>query len=456
MKRVLAIASVALRNAVCSRVLAVLMLLMAACAVGLPLTIRGDGTLEGHVRILLAYTLGFSSILLSISAVWSGCAAIAAEMRDRQIHLLMTKPVRPIELWLGKWLGLLALHGAFLVFVFVAVYGMLAWTTRPALLPEEQRQRLREEILVARQTARPEEKGLEEAARAALEAEREAGRLPADADPAEAFRALLHLHRVHFYAVPPGALREWTIPLPGSPDRTRPAFLQFRFSKSELNLESVAGQWFWGPAEAPRGSVAGAWPPEAVHTIPLPPGAIGPERDLRVAFGNADPAGATVFFDPDRGLELLVFRGGFAGNFLRAGLVLFFQIAFLSALGLAAGAIFSMPVAAFVSVSLILMMRLSEYIGQVAQQRHILGGAAGSPALLRALDASLRLVFRILRTALAPLESPDALDLLAGGRLISWSLVGSMFLTQAALYGGALAVLSAWILRRRELGLPTT
>ncbi len=453
MMRILAIAAVAVRNAVRSRILIALILLLMACALGLPLTIRGDGTLEGHVRILLSYTIGFSSILLSISAVWSGCAAISAEMRDRQIHLLMTKPVRPIELWMGKWLGIMVLHGALLVFVGLTVYGLLLWTTRPTLLRPEDRRKLREEILVARVSARPDESGLAEAARTALEAERASGRLAPDSDPEEAFRAMLHLHRVHFYSVPPGSLREWTLRLPIAPDLNRPAFLQFRFSKSELNLESVAGQWFWGPANAPLGSQSGTWPPEAVHSLPLPAGALGKDKTFHVSFGNADPAGATLFFDPDRGVEVLYYRGGFAGNFFRAGLVLFAQIAFLAAVGLSSGALFSLPVASFVSVSFVLLIRLSGYISQVARQRQILEGNTPSP-LLQAVDALLHLVFRSLRAAITPLDVPDVLGLLADGRFVSWATVGSVLLVHGAFYIGILALASAWILRRRELGLP--
>ena len=454
MRVVLAIASVALRSAIRSRVLFVLAVLLVGCAIALPLTIRGDGTIEGHVRILLSYTLGSAVVLLSISAVWAGCAAIAAEVREHYIHLLTTKPVHPFQIWLGKWLALLAFHGVLLAAVFAMATAMLLWTTRPEALDEEARRRLREEILVARRSVRPREEGVEEAARKALEAEREAGRLPAEADPEEMFRAIRHIQRVRFYAVPPNAVREWIFPLPKIPDRDRQAFLQFRFAKSELNLEAVSGQWRWGPSDAPRGSVTGVWTPEARHTVPLPSGAFGENREFRLSFGNTDPSGVTVFFDPDTGMELLIHERGFTGNLLRAGLVLFAQIAGLCALGLSAGALFSMPVASFVSVVFVLFIQLGGYIGAMAAQRRILVDDPNAGGLMVVLDALVRGVFRVLRVIIAPLQGPPVLDWIAEGRLIPGSAVASMFAWHAVIYAGILALGSAWVLRRRELGNP--
>jgi len=455
MKRAWAIAALTLRAAIRSRVLAALTVLLILASVGLPLTVRGDGTAAGHAQILLSYTLGAAALVLSISSVWSGCAAISQEIRDRQMHLLAVKPVRPLEIWVGKWLGLVAMNALLLAFSGAIVYGLLRWTTRPEALAADERTALDEEILVARAMARPDESEFEAATREAFRRELTEGRMADDARPDEAYRAFRHLRRLQFYGVPPGALREWRIRLPAAPAPDRPIFLRFRFAKSELAPTAVAGQWFIGAGDEVRLTVAGEWPPDAFHSIPMPARPLLGEREIVVAFGNGDPSGAAVFFDPDRGLEILMRAGGFAGNFARAGLLLLVQLAFLSAVGLAAGAVFSMPVASFVSISLVLLMRISGYIGEMAGQRQYFAeaGRAGPGAALA--DHALRLVFRALKTALAPLELPDALDLLASGRLISWGAVAGAAAVHLALYGGLLAAGSAWVLRRRELGLPS-
>ncbi len=454
MSRALAIAGLSLRQAVRSRALAVLVILLFLCVTALPLTIRGDGTLSGQAQILLSYTLGFATLILTIAGVWAGCAAVSGEVRGRQIQLLVVKPIRPLEIWMGKWIGLMALNGLLLFLAGALVYGMLLWTTRPEALDADQRRRLREEILVARAVARPDESGLEEEARAALESERAAGRLPAEADPQSAYQTLLRLRRLHFYSVPPGGVGEWRIRLPAPPAPDRPIFLHFRFSKSAMDLEAIAGQWYFGSATEARLGTVGAWPPESPQTLPVPPAPFLGEREMRIAFANTDPSGATIFFSPDGGLEVLMRRGGFAANYARAGLLLFIQLAFLSAVGLAAGSLFSMPVAAFVSLSFVIVARAAPYIGAMAEQRRYFSDAPGAGLAATALDAALRVVFRMLRAALAPLRLPDALDLLAGGRWIPWSAVLSAAASHLALYGGLLALLCAAALRRRELGLP--
>ena len=107
MRRIIAIAGLTMRTAIRSR-----LLMLAACGValavfGLPAVLHGDGTLGGQVQLLLYYPLGFTGMLLALGAVWAGAAMVAVEVDRGTAALLVTKPVRPIELWLGKWLGLL-------------------------------------------------------------------------------------------------------------------------------------------------------------------------------------------------------------------------------------------------------------------------------------------------------------------------------------------------------------
>ncbi|MCB1101584.1 MAG: hypothetical protein KDL10_04435, partial [Kiritimatiellae bacterium] len=114
MKSVLAIAGIAIRSAFRSRVVLSLFAMLLAIIVFLPMTIRSDGTIQGTIQIMLRYALGLSFGILSLSGLWSGCAAVAAEIESRTLHLVVTKPVRPLCIWLGKWLGIFLLHGSLL------------------------------------------------------------------------------------------------------------------------------------------------------------------------------------------------------------------------------------------------------------------------------------------------------------------------------------------------------
>ena len=63
--------------------------------------------------------------------MWAGCAAVSLEIQERQIHLIVTKPVRRAQIWLGKWLGLLILNAALIAFSGAVVYFLLQMDSPP-------------------------------------------------------------------------------------------------------------------------------------------------------------------------------------------------------------------------------------------------------------------------------------------------------------------------------------
>ncbi len=455
MRRVLAIAALTVRGAVRSRVLLILGLMLAVAVVGLPLTVRGDGTIGGLVQIMLRYALGVAFVLLAVAMVWSGCAGIATEVRDRQIQMVTTKPVRALEVWLGKWIGLLALLAVLLGGAGFAVFGLLHWTTRPGAIEEADRARLRDEVLVARAEIPAIAPEVDAPARAEFERRRSAGELPADRPPEEVFRMLRRTMLAQAFSVPAGGRNAWLFRVPRRPAPGRPFLLQFRFEKSVLDLEPVRLRWTFEAADGTqRRETVGEYRPRAVYTIAVPPEALGPDGRLRIGCEHIDPVPASLLFEPGDGLVLLQYRGAFAGNYARAIGVLFARLAFLTALGLAAGTLFSLPVAGFASVSGALLILLGDYIERLARAGVFFGAGPDAGWSAAVVNRFLSAVFRALSFAIQPLRGPDPLDLLATGRWIAWGLVGREMLIQVVVYGGLLALCSAAVLRRRELGLP--
>lgn len=450
MIRILAIAALTLRGALRSRVLLALLVLLAVAVLGIPLTVQGDGTPGGRVQILLSYTLGFAGFMASAAALWSGCGAISAEIEDRQLHLVMTKPVQALELWMGKWLGLLALNALLVGFSGAVTYGLLRWSTRPAAHTQADAARLRDEILVARAVARAAVPDVQAAARQDLEGLRRDGRLPAGADPAQVLDQLVRARQYEACAVGPGLrrVRHFHLGFPPGPDR--PVYLQFKVSKSTMDMEDLPLRWSAGPDEDRLLPAAeGRYKSDTPVTIPVPSAAFTPDGRLVLVCENLDPA-RTAFFHPEEGLELLAFRGTFAGNFLRALAVLFCRLAFLSALGLAAGAVFSFPVAAFVSISVLLITAMSGYASQESVMGMMPSMAAGSTS---PGGTFLRYLLLGLSRLTAPLQVSGTLDRLATGRLVSWGYTASAFLSHVVISSGALALLSSALFRRRELAV---
>ena len=454
MNRVFAIASIAVRSAVRSRVVLVLLGLLLLVIVGLPLTVKGDGTVAGQVQILLTYTLGAVSLILSIATVWAGCAAVSLDVQGRQIHLILTKPVRRGEVWLGKWVGLLVLNVALLAVSGAVIYGLLRWNTRG--LDANDQRKLREEILVARRQVLAPPVNVEPEARQELERRRAQGALTNGVPVEEVFQSLKDQLLAMAYMVPTGYKRPWMFQLPTTPAGDRPVVVRFKFSSSQVKDAKVTGIWFVGPqGSTDRYEVRLANVPGGTHSFEVPVAALRGSRAVVVEYANVNQEPVAVLFDPKDGVEMLVFEGTFTGNFVRALLVTIFQLALLGALAVSAGSLFSFPVAALVSGYALVMVQAGEYIGQLARGTGSLlsdAGPAGNQATV--VDWAMRLVLRVESAIVQPLLGPSPLDALASGRLVDWGWVGWELLIKVVIYSGGLALVASWLFNRREIGLP--
>jgi len=436
--KILAISGLTLRTAVRSRVFGLLAAMVVLCIGGLPLVIKSDGTAAGQTQLFIYYAFGLTMTLLSIAAAWSAAGAIALEVSGRQMHVLVTKPVHAAEIWLGKWLGLMAVNLVMLVLAGGLIYGLLCWTTRSAVLPAGDRAGLREKILTAHSLVAPEQ--------------------PA---PSGAKRAMS--------VVPPDGKQTWIFRVPERALSGDALFLQFQFATSRIERQMpVTGLWLITTDDALSPlRVQGSYTPHVRHALKLPPAV--PGQRLTVTYHNVETAApgtpgmpgtpgapetsgapATVLFAADTGAQLVIRESGFESNFIRALLLVLARLAFFSALGLTVGSLFSFPVAVFTALAFLFITGLSGWIGGGA-----LAAEAGlAPAWLAGLlNAATAGIVQLAHLVTPPLARFEPLDFLPSGAFIPWMLVGTAWGVLALGYGGALAVLGAWLFSRRELGL---
>ncbi|MDZ4198263.1 MAG: hypothetical protein U1E27_03160, partial [Kiritimatiellia bacterium] len=333
--------------------------------------------------------------------------------------------------------------------------GMIRWTFRPARIHPEDRMALEENALTARAVAIPEAPNMKSALQDAVRHFEEQENSPKIASIPGALETIRRRIETQSFIVPPGHARSWPLRLPFIPDPERPLILEFRLTKSVPDIEPVPGIWILGAtgSEAPL-EQPGAWRPMTLHRLVLSAGLAQGERDLTLTFVNLDP-GASILFEPGRGIELLAARGSFESNLFRALLVLLSRLAFLTAVGLAAGTLFSLPVAVFFSFSLALLLHLNAYVGSIALQGNAWGEGDGVSRAAQIANRGIRTVYQALHTVLGPLDDPGATQTAASGRRISWETTGRALWIHIGLYGGALALLSVAALRRRELGAPS-
>ncbi len=125
MARVTTIAHHTMREAVRMKVVLAFGGLILAIIVGLPIAVyRDDALVSSTVQTFLAWSLTPLGMILSFLAIFLSCLSISDEMTNRQIFLMLSKPVPRWKYVVGKWLGVVWVLTGLMVFAGVGIYGM--------------------------------------------------------------------------------------------------------------------------------------------------------------------------------------------------------------------------------------------------------------------------------------------------------------------------------------------
>ncbi len=451
LKAVWAVAGVTLRGAFRSRVALALMALLAFVMLIVPLSIRGDGSAGSDARVLLLYSMGLATALLVASTLWVSAATVSSDVTSGRIQLLLLKPVPRVTVWLGAWLGVMGLNLLLLGLVCGAVWIQLGvrshaagnrtrWgpSARASIYPDvdvqAQAQAWYERLLTERRVS-PD--------------------APRDVIVAQLATRLDDMH----VAVDPGTTHTWTFDLRAVPlSHRREALLVWRFVTPDHGRKEVWGNVRLSTRDGrivQQGRLEGTAQRELIW--PLTAAAIGPSDTLLVSFERDPGDGAGLVIQPTQGVVLRVVQGSFAGNLLRAALIVLAGLAAVAALGVTMGCMASVPVAVFLAASVLLIVGVSQ-VSQLGEawgggHQHSHGtGASGDETSPSWLESTATTSLAAISTTLAPLLRTRALSLLARGERLT---VGN---TLRALAVGLLIcplalALPAWVvLSRREFG----
>lgn len=474
MNPVAAIALLALRQTLRSRVVLALLALLLTAAFLLPLAIRHDGTPEGLIRLQLTYSLGIAGFLLSLVTLWAGCAAISKEADDNTLQLVLVKPVPRLHVWLGKWSALLVLNALLLALAGgAAAAGLHAQLRRGGFDPAAL-DRARLTALAALDTIHSPLPDIEADVRADFESWRARNGIPPGVREDALLDSLRRARLARLYSIPPGESNTWTFPPP--PSLPAHWFVQFRCDASvpgAARMEATLDLDGFGAPVSRDFLVTPGVQQMLLFTNPPAPDTASSAAPLAVTFRNHGTHGATLFFEPGDGLVLRHPHGTFAANYLRALLLMFLRLALFAAVGVTLGTLFSMPVAAFLGLVLMLVLQLSGFIRAAAQtdrQTFVAnvaafgqaghahdGDSADSPApslAARALANTFYYAYRGTWLALRPLLDYRAPDDLAAAARIPPRDVARALLQQGLLLPAFLALLSTAVLNKREWALP--
>ena len=452
MQRLFAIAHLTWKAAFRFRLFWALLVLLLISVVALPLLLKDDGTARGFTQILLTYNLSVITTLLGLATLWLGCGTLARDIEECSIQMLAVKPVPRWQIWLGKWLGIMALNAALLAVSGASVYGLLKWRARQ--LPEAQRKILRNEIFVARAGLRQRIPNVDRAVEEEFHARIQKTPVP-EAEQSDLRKQIRALIMAGIQVVPPGYLRRWEIDLGVRRTflRDQPLFLRAKFHAARTNLTGTYfGVWQVGVPDKTR-----VWretmsmAPDTFHEFSVPPNLFDDAGKLTVTFLNREDDVALLFPLED-GFEVLYREGGFGLNFARGLGIVFCWLGLLAALGLASASFLSFPVAAFFSGSMLVVALSSGTLARVVEEGTVVGvnhetgasvGVWADKVLLPVLKGMLTIV------NLAQQFSP--IDALSTGRSITWGQLGAAFGEVVLLLGGVLALVGILVFTRREL-----
>jgi hypothetical protein len=454
MQRILAISWLTWKAALRFKLFLVIAVLLILAVVGLPLVIKDDGTARGFTQIILTYTLSAITALLGLSTLWLSCGTLARDIEECQIQVVATKPIARWQIWLGKWLGIVSLNAALLAISGGCVFGLLQW--RATKLPEAEQKNLREQVLVARGSAKEQNNDAKiDAAAEKILQERLKSSPVTTADLPEVKKLIREQVKADFQLVPPGYTRPWQIDLGYAKDSLRDKPLQLRVKFNSANKSSSGTfvlAWQAGSAETTNywESEPMSLAPDTFHEFAIPPNLFDKNGVLTIVVANLN--NTALLFPLEDGMEVLYPEGGFALNFARGLGIIFCWMALLAALGLAAASFLSFPVATFFSLAMLVVVLSGGTLAETVENGTVgVGDEEKGIAGHSVADVFLIPMFKGTLAVVNLTKNVSPIDLLSTGRAISWGQLGMAFSQIVLLLGGIIAVVGIILFNRREL-----
>ena len=359
-----AVAKTVVDEAIRMQVTLVLLMLFLLSLPIMPLLLDMGELLEYRVQFLLTWSLGATMVLLGLLNVFLGCGSLCGDVDTSRIHLTLTKPLGRLEYLFGKWLGLVAVNG---LLVMLAGIGIFTFTKILAVAPaqsEADRRAVDQQVLVARRkipAQHPAGKQFDIAIRkmiADLEKEvPDAFQADRRGTQAEIRRRMIR----KWHTLDPDKRSEFVFPGLSSARDAEYVHLKIRPYAENTGYDGGDVRFSLWLNDRPFPYRDGehyeyTLPGGVTHTIEIPTAAVDDKGLLKVGIQNKNllMAGAKnpswIQFVPGSGLELLAPTGGFTLNYVKGLLVIWFKLAMVAAVAVAASTFLGFPVAVLLSM----------------------------------------------------------------------------------------------------------
>ncbi|MGB0578214.1 MAG: ABC transporter permease [Limisphaerales bacterium] len=448
---VYAIAKLTVKAAVRSRMLVIFLILLGATVGLLPILIKHDGTAAMFTQVMITYTMVVLTTLLMGATIWMACGAISREVSDCSLQILTTKPISRREIWFGKLLGLSMINSTFLVVVGLIIYLALWWGA--GRLPEAQQALLNEKLMVARGalTETPTDR-TESVERILNKRLNEEG--VQDLDPRMVRKAIEDQFQMADELVPGNSRRRWDIDLGWRKDvlKDQPMFIRVKMQSADIDFDNPVYKVKWVIGDFESGKYR-EFNVDMIHNsfreLKIPPNMWDDDGRLRVEVWNYSRA--TLRFPLTEPLEVLFPEGSFEANFGRALLVIFFWLIAVAAVGLAASSYLTLPVASFMTLTVLIVFMSGNLLETIVQERTIGEITEEGELTTKAIDPLVVPIFEGVHKLVTMSQGVAPISRLSIGRSILLEEVIWAFAKKVIVIGGLMSLIGIFLFNRREL-----
>jgi|GEM_PF-5902769 len=515
MKVIWALARNTMAQALRMKVAALLIVLFLIVAAFLPFTLKADDTQHGEIKVLMTYNLTIGMGFLTVLTILLSASVLDREIVDKHIFLVCTKPVHRWQVLVGKWLGILMLDGVLLMLLGVITLALVYYWARPDPQRPDDYIILKQQVLTSRRSIRPPEFSRQELLEQYRAQLREEGRSPEEIEKHSQLAGIERYIKRNQVRVAPGdswAFRLANVPIPEHRQSDEELVGSNSESASSSEMEGNTGgstapirytvRYRIEAADGTRQPLHSLWllmrpatnPKERLRYMTqtktrsgearefqIPAELVSEEGELVVQFTkmtipvpNGPPEfrrGHPVYFNMEKGLEVLAPVGSFAGNFARGLLLLFVRLAFLAAIGVAATSLVHFPTAFLILIAVITAGYTRQFFLETASVERLRAEMdaerAASPRTSEETREKLapggteafvqRVYYPFVASAmrLAPsFPATDPVPDLRVGREIRWTQILWQTCEDLMLRGGLVFALGLVFLYRRELARP--
>jgi len=397
----------------------VLILVILLPAMGL--TTTGDGTLKGRLQTFVSYGLSLTSLLLCLLAVILCIYSISNDIKQKQIFIVLTKPIRRYEFLLGKFLGVVIFNFFLLAVCAAIIYAVISYMPRSENYSDQEIAQATNEFFTARNALMPREKDVADEVKQEYERLKAQGQLDRyfrGIPKNEIIQSLTNRRKMWQRSAEPGGRLIWEF------DNVRPLtqneklFIRFKYDVSANPPDlQIAGGWLVGDLrqiemgvrpttpilEYPRKNLIRTY-----YEIEVPATVIAEDGYLAVGFINLPVNNTTVIMDD---LKVLYKADNFTANYIRAVMLIFIRVVFLTALAVLASSFLSFPVAILLCLAVFSTANISGFILE------------SFDFLSENLSKFYSYIFRPLIQILPAFDKYHPSYFLVPGRLISWTFL---------------------------------